>query len=255
MKALKVLGVSAIALTSLQVTPAAIASWLDGSPYVGGGAGYTVYDGIDDALKDAGINGNSVDSLRTTKNAFGFLGFGGWRFPGNYSLELSYANFGEFEASGASFDGTREGRISGDITAKGIGMRYDWLASESMNVFGRIGVMRWEAVWDVEVATFYDSSVDIARKERNTNGSEFYIAVGGQYELMKNIYAYAEAFYLDAQFDQDGFGSKQPVYAVFGGLMIRFGDVDRKSGTTDKRAREVTACDPKYKDISGVMCE
>jgi len=254
MKALKVLGVSAIALTSLQVTPA-VASWLDGSPYVGGGLGYSVYDGIDDL---AGSD-NEVDRVRTTKNAFGFMGFGGWRFPGNYSLELSYANFGEFEIeelveiAGNEFESSD---YSGDITAKGIGMRYDWASSEAMNVYGRIGVMRWEAAWDTDVTrTLNNNVVSRTSAESNTNGSEFYVGVGGQYELMKNIYAYAEAFYLDAKFDQDGFGSKQPVYAVFGGLMIRFGDVARKSGTTDKRVREVTACDPKYKDISGVMCE
>lgn len=254
MKVLKFFGVSVVTLASIQAQMA-VGSWLDGAPYVGGGAGYAIYDGIDDL---AG-NDNEVDRVRTTKNAFGFIGFAGWAFPGNYSLELSYANFGEFEIEETVFISGTETEVadySGDITAKGIGMRYDWESSESMNVYGRIGVMRWEAAWDTDVTRTLNNTV-VARSssDSNTNGSEFYVGVGGQYELMKNIYAYAEAFYLDAKFDQDGFGSKQPVYAVFGGLMIRFGDVARKSGTTDKRAREVTACDPKYKDISGVMCE
>lgn len=254
MKVLKIFGVSVVTLASIQAQMA-LGSWLDGAPYVGGGAGYTVYDNIDDL---AG-NDNEVDRVRVTKNAFGFIGSAGWTFPGNYSLELSYANFGEFEIHemveiADNQIGTADS--SGDITAKGIGMRYDWASAESMNVYGRIGVMRWEAAWDQDIALLVDDEVVArSREDRNTNGSEFYVGVGGQYELMKNIYAYAEAFYLDAKFDQDGFGSKQPVYAVFGGLMIRFGDVARKSGTTDKRVREVTACDPKYKDISGVMCE
>lgn len=250
MKALKVLGVSAIALTSLQVTPA-VASWLDGSPYVGGGAGYTIYDNIDDLTTNAQTVKDNADSTRLVKNAFGFIGFAGWTFQGGYSLEVSYADFGEFEAD-ASF-GSLDEDLSGSMTAKGFGMRYDWAQMDAINVYGRVGVMRWETTWDVDIL---DRTVGATgRVSSNTNGSEFYVGVGGQYELMKNIYAYAEAFYLDAKFDQDGFGSKQPVYAVFGGLMIRFGDVARKSGTTDKRVREVTACDPKYKDISGVMCE
>lgn len=254
MKILKIVGVSAITLASLQALSAS-ASWLDGSPYVGGGAGYTVYDGVDD-LTDSE---DPVDRSRTTKNAFGFIGFAGWRFPGNYSLELSYANFGEFEIEETVFIAQNEVEntdYTGEITAKGIGMRYDWSGSESMNVYGRIGVMRWEAAWDSDFTYTLDNSVlDRTRSSSDTNGSEFYVGVGGQYELIKNIYGYVEAFYLDSRFDQDGFNTKQPVYAVFGGLMIRFGDVARPSGTTDKRTRELTACDPKYKDIGGVMCE
>lgn len=250
MKILKVFGVSVVTLASIQAQMA-VGSWLDGAPYVSGGAGYTVYDNIDDLTSNAQTVKDFADSTHLTKNAFGFIGFAGWAFHGGYSLEVSYADFGEFEAD--ALFGNLDESLAGSMTAKGFGMRYDWYEMDAMSVYGRIGVMRWETTWDVDIVNLDTSTTE--RISSNTNGSEFYVGLGGQYELMKNIYAYAEAFYLDAKYDQDGFGSKQPVYAVFGGLMIRFGDVARKSGTTDKRVREVTACDPKYKDISGVMCE
>ena len=227
------------------------ASWLDGSPYVGGGVGYSVYDGLDDLASDE----DAVDFQRTSKNALGFQAFAGWTFPGYYSLELSVADFGEFEINEAEYVGneTYSTDITGGITGTGIGMRYDWAESNSMNAYGRIGVMRWEATWDVD--QYSTDSDEVFRSEGNTNGTEFYIGVGGQYRIMSTLYAYVEGYYLDAKFDQDGFDTKQRVYSVFGGIMYRFGEVGRHSGTTDKRTREVTACDPKYKDISGVMCE
>lgn len=229
------------------------ASWLDGSPYIAGGMSYTIYDGLDDVASD----GDTVDYQRISKNAFGFMGTAGWAFHGGYSLEISYADFGEFEIT-ESVDmgaGTLDTKVTGSFTGKSIGMRYDWLQSESMNVYARLGVMRWEAAWDSDMVYAEPGLKQTSSLASDTDGSDFYAGVGGQYEIMRNLFAYAEAYYLDANFDKDGFSAKERVYAVFGGVMYRFGDIARPSGTTDKRTLEVTACDPKYKDISGVMCE
>lgn len=238
---------------SLSIMGSANASWFDGgSPYLGGGGSYSIYDNIDDVIVDNVSNAPGYQSKNIGKNALGFMGFGGWTFFGGYSLELSYADFGEFDATGRYANGSVD-ELTGKFTGKGIGMRYDWAETDSVNVYGRVGVMRWEATWDGRTRTNTGPWVEVT--EGDTNGSEVYLGVGGQYRIVSNIYAYVEGFYLDARFDQDGFGSKQPVYAVIGGLMFRFGDVARSSGSTDKRTREVTACDPKYKDISGIMCE
>lgn len=263
MKRLKLLGVF---LTVALPVGSVDASWLDGRPYVGGGVSYTVYDGLDDVASDK----DAVDYQSISKNAFGLMGFVGWTFPKGYSLELSYADFGEFEISehtnvdsgDPTVNAVIYDDVSGSITGKAIGMRYDWSQHESMNAYARIGVMRWEAAWDIstryeerDAATnelLYNSATN---DESNTDGSDLYIGVGGQYEILHNLFAYAEGYYLDAKFDKDGFDVNERVFAVFGGVKYQFGDVTRPSGATDRRKRDVTACDPKYKDVSGLACE
>lgn len=229
------------------------ASWLDGSPYVAGGLSYSIYDGLDDVASDR----DTVDRQRISKNAFGFMGVAGWTFPQGYSLEIAYADFGDFEMteSDGFSAGTLNSKVTGNFTGKSIGGRYDWAQSDAMNLYARVGVMRWEAAWDTVQVYVEPGLREVTRLSSDTDGSDLYVAVGGQYELASNLFAYAEAYYLDAKFDKDGFAAKEPVYAVYGGVMFRFGSVARPSGSTDKRAREVTACDPKYQDISGVMCQ
>ncbi|MEZ5512142.1 MAG: hypothetical protein R3F47_19995 [Gammaproteobacteria bacterium] len=122
-----------------------------------------------------------ADSTHLTKNAFGFIGFAGWAFHGGYSLEVSYADFGEFEAD--ALFGNLDESLAGSMTAKGFGMRYDWYEMDAMSVYGRIGVMRWETTWDVDIVNLDTSTTE--RISSNTNGSEFYVGLGGQYELMK----------------------------------------------------------------------
>lgn len=227
------------------------ASWLDGRPYIGAGASYSIYDNLHDLASDR----DDVTRQRLSKNTFGFTGVAGWTFPGNYSLEIGYTDFGEFEIEELDEPASTEVNIDGSMTGKSIGMRYDWSESRSMNVYGRVGVMRWELAWDGTSTTTQPGLVTTSRFSSDTDGTDFYYAIGGQYQLMPNLYAYVEGYLLDGKFDKDGFGSDQRVYAVYGGIRFRFGDVARPSGTTDKRTREVTACDPKYKDLSGIMCE
>lgn len=221
----------------------ASADWLDGRPYVGVGASYSVYDNIHELASDR----DDVARQRITKNAFGFAGVAGWTFPGNYSLEIGYTDFGDFEFEELNANGVDETKVDGNMTGKSLGMRYDWIGDGPMNMYGRVGVMRWETTWD---------TVEAGRRSgSDTDGTDFYVGVGGQYELIPNLFAYVEGYMLDAKFDKDDFSSNQRVFAVYGGLRFRLGAVARPSGSTDKRTREVTACDPKYKDISGVMCE
>lgn len=239
------------------------ASWLDGRPYIGAGASYSIYDNLHDLASDR----DTVTRQRITKNAFGFAFVGGWTFPGNYSLEIGYTDFGDFEVEeliSYGSAGSDSVKVDGSMTGKSLGVRYDWLGSDNMNLYGRVGVMRWEMEWDTVQrsvrATPFACNGNmrqdcVGRSTSDTDGSDFYVGVGGQYELMPNFFAYIEGYMLDAEFDKDGFGSDQRVFAVYGGLRFRLGAVARASGTTDKRTREVTACDPKYKDISGVMCE
>ena len=231
------------------------ASWLDGRPYVGGAVGYTVFDTAGEAMFGPKSNRGYFDSSSLTKNDYGFTGFAGWGFHSGYALELSYAEFGDFDSKVSFMNGGQRyiQQANASMDGKGIGMRYDWAASNAMNLYGRAGVMRWETTWDV------DQTIDGADRTRlsssNLDGTDFYVGVGGQYELIHNLFLYTEAFYLDAQFDKNGFRNKFHVYSLYGGLMFRFGDAARRTGSTEKRARESTACDPKYKDISGVACE
>ncbi len=255
MKTVQVIGASVIAMMA-GFSGAASADWLAGNPYVGGGGSYSIYDGLDDFASDD----DEFTRVRLTKNAFGYMLFGGWSLPSNYAIEVSYTDFGEFEVDETRTLGTDQYRTvyTGNITGKAIGMRYDWPASSDMNLFGRVGVMRWEALWDE------DSSLNGNRTgsdESNTNSSDLYLGLGGQYALTRYIYLYAEAQYLDAKFDDNNFTSKQPVYAVFGGINFKFGQISERKNSAhgasknDGRQRDVTACDPKYKDISGIACE
>lgn len=256
MKTFKLLGISAIALMAGQ-SGLATADWLSGRGYVGGGASYSIYDGLDDLATDR----DELDERHITKNTFGYMLFGGWQLPSRYAIELSYADFGEFEIDEVIVVGANRysANYSGGLAGKGIGMRYDWLAANNMNVYGRIGVMRWETTWDSRYA--FNGQTIATGSDANTNSSDFYIGFGGQYELVKNLFLYGEGYYLDAQFDENGYQSKQRIYAVLGGLMYRFGQLPTRQGksvggsTEDGRKRDVTQCDPSYQDISGVACE
>lgn len=217
---------------------------------VAGSVGYTIYDNLDDVSPDP----DDVDKLRLSKNAFGFIGYAGWTFSSGYSIEFSYADFGEFEIKSefGEEENTVYTNVTGGTTGMGIGAKYDWSYSESFDIYGRIGVMRWEATWDVENIL---PTGQVIKSESDTNGTEFYLGAGLQYEIAKNIFVYGEGYYLDSRFDQDGFNQKMPVYAAFGGVMMRFGSVGDRSSAKRSTGQEMTACDPKYKDISGLACK
>ena len=222
-----------------------------GAPYVSLGVGYTIYDGLDDVSADP----EDVDRLRINKNTTGYIAYGGWAFPNGYSLELSYGSFGEFDITSDDSDGVYKSntKVTGEIDGTGIGVRHDWTFSESVDIYGRIGVMRWEAVWDV--VTVIKPTDKVLKGDNDTNGTEFYLGVGAQYEIVRNVFLYAEGHYLDARFDQDGFDDKMPVYGLFGGVMVRFGGLGQRSAVRKSTGRDMTVCDPKYKDISGVACQ
>lgn len=256
MKKFQVFGASVIVVMA-GYSGVASAGWLAGSPYIGGGVSYSIYDGLGDFASDP----DEFTTVSTTKNTFGHMLFGGWSLPSGYSIELSYADFGEFDVEEREqfLNDVTLSTDSGNIWGKGIGMRYDWSASGGMNLFGRVGVMRWEAVWDS--SQFLNGVATRPTEENNTNGSNFYLGLGGQYEIVHNLFLYTEAQYLEAKFEENGFTSKQPVYSVFGGVMYRFGAIGNSNSTShgasknDGRNRDVTACDPKYKEVGGLACE
>lgn len=154
------LGIGALLIGALMITPAAFAA----GRYVGGSIGYA---SVDDPVNFGG-----------TESDLGFKIFGGHRFNDHLALEGFYANFGKPESTvGAN-------TLSFEIFGVGVEAVGIVPVSENVELFGKLGLIVWdEDFQDNGATTFSDSGAGLTYAIGGAYLLNEQLAIRGEYEL------------------------------------------------------------------------
>lgn len=234
--------------------------------YVSGGAGLSHYDlSISEALADS----DPATTYEDESNPVAFQFVAGWNLVDSVSVEFVYLNFGAWESTETELEsGTgalvAEWHDEGSISGIGFASRYDFALADRVDGYARVGLLSWEMEW--ESKSTYVAYDEVDRTTIDFDGVDLLVSLGARYFISDRLFIFAEVAYLDSYLEKsfgpdDKISEDFAVQAFFGGIQYYFSSPVRKrfDGSVveqvDSRARDITACDPKYKDISGVMCE
>jgi opacity protein-like surface antigen len=193
-------------------------------------------------------------------DTFGFEVNLGWQFTKVFGVELAYVNFGEYtveETYDGIVDGGREiykGEENGELEAAGLLMRATLPLADKFDVFGRLGLVYWEISSEGEEIALDENGDEVFSGTWSSlgdlDGISPLIGFGIDYQIMDNWSVYGEFLYLMAEKED----WEQTAYGVFLGAEYRFSG-GLSGSNRGSSSRKNTACDPKYKDIGGIMCE
>ena len=151
-----------------------------------------------------------------------------------------------------------------DASAFGVGLRLDKSLSDRYSLFARAHVMEWhqnveysgELIKAVTRST--GTAYDIIRYDSDRSGFAPYVGAGLSFKYSNNSSLYLEVN--DTEIGKDTF--KVNVMGVFFGFHYDFANKGFGASQTanEKRSeangsRAITACDPQYKDVSGLACQ
>lgn len=133
--------------------------------YLGADVGYI---SADNACSDI------YDSCDENNFKFGIIG--GARFNEYISLELVYHDFGTYEG---------KLNVTDDTDAYGVDLQIkaDWWLSHNMNVFGKLGGMRWDKHFHGHIEN------GTSPNAMGQNGYSPTISLGAEYKIMNNLNA------------------------------------------------------------------
>lgn len=170
MKIRKILAASALALSGALVAISASAQ-----PYVGASLGKS---DISEDIAAGLITSGSVDGKDT-----GWKIFGGYMFNKYVGVEGAYVNLGEASYSGTLFGvPVTGGRV--EVTGFNVAGVGSYPVTEQFSVFGKLGLMRWEAeANDITGGVPFSDKVD---------GSDFFFGLGVGFNFTRNLAVRAE---------------------------------------------------------------
>ncbi|MCP5020084.1 MAG: outer membrane beta-barrel protein [Ketobacter sp.] len=239
----------------------------DGRLYVGGGVGYSSYGSLEDLFVDPDLDNEFDDT------AVGFGVFGGWELIPRYlSVELNYVDFGEVESELSETIMSGSGpelyitAMSGRTTTTGISLRGSIPFGDRLSAFAKLGISSWEFQYTYEDEVFLngDQYEELTSKYSDTeDDNDLFFSVGMEYRLTEDLFIYGEYFSQQAEYSASD-GSSYSWFeasSLMAGVRWQFSPPPRSSsrkksdGTTKSSgSRDVTACDERFKDVSGLMC-
>lgn len=258
---------SALVISTIAVVNNSIAAGFLERGYVNASAGVTDHQGASQ-LRDE-MDSDLVGSF--DGKGTGFQLSSGVALNDSVSIELFYVDYGDFEYR-ESREGTPEYfEIVGSTSGVGASLRYEIPIVPDVNAYGRLGLLKWST--ELEMREVSDAEGDLIQESESTDIDSFdpFMAFGVGYQILPGIQVFGELNYSNAQYQT----LNNSVCGVFFGIGYVFGDVSRRTeaklptsastpSTNQGGSNEYsgggsrsgsTACDPKYKDISGVMCQ
>lgn len=229
----------------------------EGSSYVGAGIGLSDYTFIESPVILEGQV--RTISLETSVPSFSF--FWGYNLKNNLSFELLYQDFGEAElldrttlVSGSDTY-VYEDRLKGEITGFAFVAKGYLPIGDRLNLYGKAGLMMWEMNSTISYSEYLNGKAYAGPEKYpaiSFRETDPYISLGAEFEMFDNLSLYADANYLHGAHDDENYHT----FAFMAGINYRYGSITkyRKEGAAD-RSRAITACDPKFKDVVGLICE
>ena len=233
--------------------------------YAGVGLGLSNYGSLEDLYPDyEGYTDVSVDD-----SPIGFQLFAGWEVVPRYlAIEFSYANFGAAEITSIykEVDGGNEfvEQEYLDVTTSAFGVALKGLLplGESLSLFGKLGYASWEVDAKFRYEGYFNGVLDstYSGTSDNLDGNDFFYSIGAEYHYSKNLSFFAEYLMQEAVLDESGMSFEFfEASTISAGISWRFDSYGRRSGRRgsgagDDGKRNLTACDERFKEISGILC-
>ncbi|SEL57743.1 outer membrane beta-barrel protein [Halomonas daqiaonensis] len=165
--------IATAALATLVASPAFAQSYQYNpaeGPYLGAGLGYSKLD--NDTLDWLGDLGASTDDSDTAYKLFA-----GYQFNPNFAVEAGYADFGDFEASGA--DGANSARLKLGVEGFTAALVGNLPIQNGFSVFGKLGMVAWDADLDLDATI----NGDVYRESASEDGTDPFYGIGAEYEI------------------------------------------------------------------------
>lgn len=258
-----------------------------GKFYAGAAVGHLSFPDFADLYDDEEDEGET-QKVEDTATAFKLVG--GFQLTENFALEAFYGNFGEPNASSVYVDEEYDDVIETDesigITGFGIAAKAMIPVSQQFDVYLSLGLLRWSGELEiVDTYTFnneVESGVETDRYTKDLGSTDLTYAFGASYQLTNSITLFAEYSIMDTSYEKQDWDFENKMEGFFLGINYHFGPVSTSqqapaantgsgptsgtgsksgaksrpdAGTRKRGDRSLTACDPKYKDIGGVLCD
>ena len=160
-----------IAAAALFASPAFAAD--DGGFYVGAGVG------------SFGLDSNVTEGVDFSGDDTAFKVFGGYGFNQYIAVELEYIDGGTAEDSYS--DGVDTLKVGIDVSGFNASVVGAWPIGEQFKVFGKIGMLFWDADFDAKL-----NGAPVLDGDTSDSGEDFSWGVGGSFDFTDNFGAQIE---------------------------------------------------------------
>lgn len=234
---------------------------------------------------------NEDEVVKVEDSATAFKLLGGFQFTKNLALEAFYEDFGESGGIEQDVDEYYDGDLDDYVVSvdkweetsalSGFGVTGKMMVpvNAQFDIYLTLSLLRWTVEFESTDSLIDNGEVQLVDHDSdNVSSTNLMYAVGASYRLTDSVSLYAEYSSLDASYDKGDWDYENKVDGFLLGINYHFGPVstsqqtpaantgsesasDRRSRSrsdadTHKRGdRSLTACDPKYKDISGTLCD
>lgn len=243
-------------------SPIAMAS--DQKLYLGAGVGASTYGSVDDLFYELG--GGSEQSYDVTDTDVAIQVQLGWEISRFVAIEAAFSDFGDAESEYRIRDSNINGHEalstaehSVNLTSTSLSLKGMLPLGDSFRVFGKIGYASWTSEVEWNESLYFDNALDTRSVgSAEVEGEDLFYALGAEYHLTNNFVLFAEYFTQLAEYDDLGGDTHDwfDVSAATLGLRWQFdvGVFNRNGPDAQYGNRKMTACDDKYKDIAGAIC-
>ncbi|MAR93075.1 MAG: outer membrane beta-barrel protein [Pseudomonadota bacterium] len=220
--------------------------------YFGGSLGQSSYDELDDLA----VEGDAVTDVSVSKDAIGVELFAGLSLLEVLALEMAIIDLGDFRIKEEYVNGADrlDSKLTGQTRAAGGLIKLALPVNADVDVYARLGAMYWKTEVDISSKS-YSSGVyqGLVSDSIDADGVAPFVSLGTEYRVNANYALTLEYKYLDAEIDDDGVTSDQPVSGIYAGFKYYLGGT-KLSRSYEKR-RRITACDEEFRDVSGLICD
>ena len=243
-------------------SPLAMAS--DQKLYLGASVGASGYGMVDDLFYELG--GASEGSYDVSDTGTAYQLQLGWEISRFVAIEAAFSDFGDAESEYRILDGDVNGHEalstaehSVNLTSTSLSLKGMLPLGGSFRVFGKVGYASWTSEVEWNESLYFDKALDTRSVgSEEVEGEDLFFALGPEYHLTKNFVLFAEYFTQQAEYDDVTGYSHDWFEASAASLGLRWqfdvGVFNRNGPDAQYGNRKVTACDDKYKDIAGAIC-
>ncbi|MEE2731797.1 MAG: outer membrane beta-barrel protein [Pseudomonadota bacterium] len=237
----------------------------DSKLYIGAAAGTSSYSGIDDLFYELG--GGGEQNYDTSDSDIAYQIQLGWEISRYVAIEVAYSDYGdadsEYRYQNADVNGhqaSSTAEYQANLTAANISIKGMLPLGDTFRLYGKVGYAKWLAEVSWNETLYFDDRVDSrSTGSDDVDGNDVSYALGLDFRLTDSLILFGEYFTQLAEYE-DVAGETHDWFeasAVTLGVRWQFdaGVFNRNGPQSQYGNRKLTACDDKYKDISGAICK
>lgn len=233
----------------------------DSKLYLGAALGSSSYSSVEDLFLELGNDGSN--DITDTSIAYQLQM--GWEINRYVAIEVGYTDFGDVESDYRrnsvvnGHDALAQSHYEANLTATIVSLKGMLPLGDATRVFAKVGYAGWDAEVNWDAALYFDDNLDSQSKgSAEVDGDDLFYSFGVEYRVTNNIVLSGEYFTQLAEYD-DLVGNSYDWFeasAIAIGIRWQFDTsmFNRNGPDSQYGNRKLTACDDKYKDIVGAIC-